>query len=396
MYYKILSNDIIIYDSLTMPKHLVILSNELNSTLRFRGSLIRKFLAENHRVTVVCPSGSFSDEKTLSEIGASHVKLRNMLWSNLNPRKELRLLDEISHIFTQLRPDRLYACGIKSVVWGAFATTRVKIPRSVGLIEGLGRAFSSMDTTNVQAIQKHFTRTVILQLLNSAMKKLDKTIVLNVDDFARLSNLNRTAKSKLSIIDGIGVDLDHFSPEFPRNDELRFTLAARLIEEKGIQIFAQLARDIRTQHPNVKFRLLGQIDPKAKSLQQDRIASWVNEGILEWPGHVDDVRPHLRDTSVFVLPTQYSEGLPRSIMEGMAMARPIITTDMPGARTALTDGISGFVVPSGSLSALAEACQKFIHQPELVRKMGAAALHEARCRFDLSLRDQEQMDLLIG
>ncbi|HEX4297809.1 MAG TPA: glycosyltransferase family 4 protein, partial [Devosia sp.] len=181
---------------------------------------------------------------------------------------------------------------------------------------------------------------------------------------------------------GTGVDLAQWVALPPVTAPLTFTLAARLIREKGIEDFVEAARRIRRDDPRVRFVLLGGIDDNPGAIGRQAVQSWVDEGVVEWPGHVD-VRRWLAETSVFVLPSVYREGVPRSIQEAMATGRAIITTDSPGCRETVVDGQNGFLVPPRDVAALAAAMQRFVATPDLVARMGRESRQLAEARFDV-------------
>jgi glycosyltransferase involved in cell wall biosynthesis len=158
---------------------------------------------------------------------------------------------------------------------------------------------------------------------------------------------------------------------------------ARLLREKGICEYAEAARIVRREVPHARFLLLGGLDPNPSGLTQNEVENWVSEGVLEWVGHVDDVRPWITSTSVYVLPSYYREGVPRSTQEAMAMARPVITTDLPGCRDTVLDGTSGFLVAPRDAAALATTMMRFVTNPELIKRMGAASRRLAEERFDI-------------
>lgn len=374
---------------------IAILGNAMSTMIRFRGPLIRALADLGHDVVAICPSGSPDEIRALEAFGGRHVPLDALSRQGMNPRGELRMLKALTAVLTELRPDRLFAYFLKPVIWGAIAARRAGVARSVGLIEGMGFAFSRPPETFVARMRQRLVRLSILALLRISLARIDHLVVLNRDDQALLRRHRLIPAARLTVIDGIGIDLDAFPPAPLPDVPPCFTLAARLIREKGIEVFAHAARLVRATCPEARFCLLGGLDDAPGALTRAQIETWVGAGLLEWHGHVADVRPFLRETTVFVLPTMYREGLPRSIMEAMSMGRPIITTDMPGARDAITDGQSGLIVPPGDAQALAAACLRFFADPALARRFGLAARAEAERRFDLRLQNQKQIELIL-
>ena len=168
---------------------------------------------------------------------------------------------------------------------------------------------------------------------------------------------------------------------FPLN-EIIFLFVGRLYLEKGIREFIQAAEIIRATHPNVKFRVVGAPDRNPNSLSEFEIQQWVKQGLIEYYGWQDDVRPHYDQCSVFVLPS-YREGIPRTALEAMAVGRAIITTNAPGCRETVKSGVNGWTVPVGNAVELANVMERFIKDPELITKMGDASRLYVVKRYDV-------------
>ena len=379
-----------------MVLRIVLIGNSMSTMLRFRGSLIKALRVLGHDVIAICPAGTLAEEQELANLGVLALPLDSMSRQGLNPWAELKLLYELTAMLQKVAPDRVFSCFIKPAIWGSIAAKLAGVPRRVAMIEGMGYAFSVPPRAPLQKIRQATARVFILQLLKLAHRCLDHLIVLNVDDAQLLRDRTLIPEARLFVLDGIGVDLDHFAPAPPQIEPIRFLLAARLIREKGIEMFVECASVMRKIYPMSRFRIVGGLDHGPGALSAACIERWVRDGLVEWPGHVADIRPHLRESSVFVLPTFYGEGLPRSTMEAMAMARPVITSDMRGARGSVTHGVSGFVHPVGNLSALVAACTHFCETPMDIARMGQAALGEARLRYALDTQNQSQINLIIG
>ena len=161
-----------------------------------------------------------------------------------------------------------------------------------------------------------------------------------------------------------------------------FLLIARLLGDKGVREYAQAARRIRELHPSVRCLLVGWIDTNPDAIAQHELDAWVAEGTLEFLGRLADVRPAIAACSVYVLPS-YREGTPRTVLEAMAMGRAVITTDAPGCRETVANGVNGFMVPVQSADALEQAMLKFVHNPDLAARMGLRARQVAENKYDI-------------
>jgi len=230
----------------------------------------------------------------------------------------------------------------------------------------------------------------------------------NPDDRDTFVAMGLVAHGQAEVVNGSGVDLEHFQysrlpdqalrrdAEGQRSDGpacVRFLLIARLLRSKGLGEFAAAARLIQRKYPHAEFHLVGPFDTNPAGLKPEEVRSWENEGLLQFHGEQADVRPFFRDCHVYVLPS-YREGLPRTILEAMAMGRPIITTDAPGCRETVVDGDNGFLVPVRDAPALAQAMEQFILHPELMEQMGRRSRKIAEDRFDVNKINDRILQLM--
>lgn len=375
---------------------IVILANSVRTTVRFRGSLIKMLVAEGHKVTVVAPCETNSDKDDLARLGAENFPIRKLHRPNTNPLRELHFLNELIGVLKKLEPNQIYACGLKSIVWGAIAASRIGVGRIVGLLEGMGTTFSIPDGGVAAKLQQKLNQKLVLKLLKHAFTRLDALIVLNKMDHQKISHTAGSNICPLHLMDGIGVDLNEYEMSPPTLNPVRFTIAARMIKEKGIYEFLEAASRIREKRPDVLFRVLGGIDEDANSVPEETLHRLHSNNVIEWKNYIPDIRDDLRETSVFVLPTKYSEGRPRSTMEAMSMGKPIITTDMPGAVDSISDTKSGYIVAAGDIDALIHSCLSFVNNPTSITKMGLHARHEAELRYDVTTKDKFQRDLILS
>jgi len=165
-----------------------------------------------------------------------------------------------------------------------------------------------------------------------------------------------------------------------------------MLREKGVFEFLEAARSIKARHPAVRFYILGGVDANPGAVCAADMQPWLQDGTVEWPGQVD-VKPWLLQTSVFVLPS-YREGVPRSTQEAMALGRPVITTDVPGCRETVVEGVNGLLVPPRDVQALVHAMEKFIATPALIESMGVASRQLAEERFDVRQTNKKMLDIL--
>ena len=299
--------------------------------------------------------------------------------TGMNPLVDLLNTWRLMRLLKELRPDVTLGYTIKPVIFGTIAAKLAGVPHRFAMVEGLGYVFTpgAEDFSFKRRVLKH----LVLWLYRIGMAQADKVIFLNPDDPAELVAERVLPSEKCFLLGGIGVDLAQWTMHSPVLTPVTFLLVARLLREKGVADYAAAARLVKQQHPQARFILLGGLDENPGSITQTEVQAWVDEGLMEWPGHTA-VPPWLAQTSVFVLPS-YREGVPASTQEAMAMGRAIITTDVPGCRETVVDGENGFLVPVRDPQALAQAMCQFIEQPELIARMGARSRQLAEEKYDV-------------
>ncbi len=365
------------------PERVALISPYAQTIISFRGALIRELAAHGAQVSVLAPDYTPEIREAVAQLGATPIDYP-LNRTGMNPFQDACTLLALTRILHRLRPDVVISYNIKPVIYGTLAASLARVPQCVALIEGLGYAFIEKPSIS---FKPRFARALVKTLYRIALRWAQAVLFLNPDDLNEFLQAGIVESGKAVLLGGIGVDLEEWQPAPPVLEPITFTLAARLLREKGVVEFAEAARIIKMRYPNTRFLLLGGLDTNPGALTQQEVGSWVHQGILEWLGHVPDVRPHFAQTSVYVLPS-YREGVPRSTQEAMAMARPIITTDAPGCRETVVHGVNGFLVPPRDVNALAEAMEQFIRQPDLIITMGQASRKLAEERFDATVINQ--------
>lgn len=370
-----------------------IIGNQAFSLINFRGSLIAEMTGKGANVFALAPDYDESTRAAIRALGAEPVDF-SLSRTGMNPLRDMADMLHLAFLLRRLNPDITLSYAIKPVIFGTLAAWLARVPQRFAMIEGLGYVFTPTEDT--EPLNRRMLRGAVIMLYAMALKGANLVFFLNKDDVDEFSKNRIIPLRKAFLLGGIGVDLDEWAPTPPVTKPVTFLLAARLLREKGIVEYAKAARLIKQKHHDTRLVLLGSLDTNPGALSRTEIEAWVAEGVLEWPGHVPDVRLLMAEASVFVLPSYYREGVPRSTQEAMAMARPIITTDAPGCRETVIDGKNGFMVMVKDIATLAAAMEKFILQPELIEKMGLASRRIAEERFDVKKINQtilQQMGL---
>ncbi len=370
-----------------MSKVVAIVASAAAALDNFRGPLLDALVRAGARVVTFAPD---LDAETVARVQRRGAAIDSwpLARTGTNPLEDLAAVTALTRKLRRLRPDVVLTFTLKPNIYGTFAARAAGVPRVVSLITGLGFAFSA------ENLRARMVQVPVQALLGAALRRNDRVLVFN-DDIARiygelglLPPLERVVK-----VAGSGIDTVHFAHAPLPTGPPVFTLVARLLAAKGVREYAEAARLVRARYPEARFRLVGDYDVNPSSLRPDEVEAWVRDGAIEFLGHVADVRPVLAETTVFVLPS-WSEGVSRATLEAMAVGRPVITTDAPGCRETIEDGVSGLLVPLRDPQALAAAMERFVREPGLALTMGSAARERAETVFDVHAVNAVVLDAL--
>ncbi len=356
-----------------------IIGNQALSLINFRESIIIDMVKRGIRVLALAPDYDDAKRDKVRAMGAQPIDF-SLSRNGMNPLRDIADMLRLALLLQRLDPVISFAYFTKPVIYGTLAAWIVNIPKRFAMIEGLGYAFSEEDRG--KSLKLKILRWIIIQLYTIALHRTERVFFLNEDDVKEFIHLKIISSNKVVQLSGIGVDLDKWKPVQSVMKPATFLLAARLLKEKGIIEYANAAKVIKQKHPDTQFILLGSLDSNPGALSRHEIEQLSADCGIKWHGYVPDVRPWIARASVFVLPSYYREGVPRSIQEAMAMARPIITTDAPGCRETVIEGENGFLIPLHNIDALIDAMQQFILHPQLIERMGQSSRRIAEERFD--------------
>jgi len=372
-------------------KKVLIISPYSETVLSFRGNLINDLMSRGFVVYLLSPELKEKIKKELLRFGAAPVNYY-LDRKGMNPLKEIKTCFVLYKNIKRIKPDVVFSYNIKPVIYGSIISNIAKVPKIISMVEGLGYLY----VDNQNDYKKKIIKKIVNFLYKIAFSKCDTVVFLNKDDMQEFITLGLIKENICFCLGGIGVDLNDFKPKPPVLSPVTFCLAARLIKEKGVYEYAEAAKTIKRKYPNTRFILLGKIESGPNAVSEEKLREFINEGILEWPGYATDIKKYLSEISVFVLPSFYREGVPRSIQEAMAMARPIITTNVPGCRETVIDGLNGFLVPPHDPNALTKAIEKFILGKDLIEKMGKESRLLAEKKFDIRLKNELLMRIIVG
>lgn len=375
-------------------KVILISCDSPRSLLDFRGKLIEG-LATDHQVNIFTPAiAQPAIRQQLAEMGVN-VYENSLKPSTVHIYSDLIYLKDLFRLLRKLRPDVFFPYTFKPVIYGAITARLCGVKRITPMLTGLGYNFSG-NTDKVTLLQS-VTRLLLKGSL-LAHKNLH-VIFQNKDDCTTLKELGIIGpRNKVHVVNGSGVDLNHYPYSQPSLSPLTFLMMARLIKAKGIQEYYDAAKIVKSRYPDTVFRLIGAYEKNVDAIDNDLYNHLLNDGVIEYLGLVGDVRSFISDSSVVVLPSYYGEGVPRCLLEAMAMGRPIITCDSVGCRETvnkLKKNANGFLIPVKDPRELADRMMYYIRHPSDIIRFGLNGRKYASGKFDVHKINSEMMSILI-
>ena len=372
---------------------IVIIGTVASSFYGFRAELIYQLLLKGHSVYAFTSEYTEEELKKIELLGAIPITYE-LNRGGMNPLADAKATYALSKKIKEIAPDLVFSYFAKPVIFGTLAAKLAKVPRVIGMLEGLGYAF----TEQREGLSKKakLIKNIQIFLYKIALPQLDKIIFLNPDDPKDLLESYNIKVKQVGMLGGIGLDLDEYSyrPIKTIDSPINFLFIGRMLKEKGIHDFVAAAKIVKRSYPDVQFTVLGAIDSSNPgALQQTELDTLVSSNILNHPGQVNDVQKWIVDSHVFVLPS-YREGVPRSTQEAMAIGRAVITTDVPGCRETVIDGVNGFLVEKWNPKLLAEKMIYFIEYPEQIKKMGYESYKIAQEKFNADKVNKRLINML--
>jgi glycosyltransferase involved in cell wall biosynthesis len=341
-------------------------ANSFWNIAHFRAGLVVSLASQGYRLVIVAPN---ADEDWAAAKGAEAVSI-SINRSGLNPVRDALLLLAYHKLIRRLRPNIFIGFTAKPNIYGSVTAGICGVP-ALPNVSGLGTAFINSGPLSA----------LVGSLYRLAFRKCPVVFFQNAEDADLFVGRKLVRRDQVRLLPGSGIDLGHFTPA-PPTDQIRFLFIGRLLGDKGVREFVEAARLLRADRPDWQFQLLGPIDEGNRSaIKQAELDQWLAEGFVEHLGEVEDVRPFIAAATAVVLPS-YREGLPRSLLEAAAMARPLIATDVPGNRQIVRHGSNGLLCAARDPAALATAMKKLVDMPGDERDaMGRAGRHLVESEF---------------
>jgi glycosyltransferase involved in cell wall biosynthesis len=365
-----------------MSHRVAVAANSAGNIVTFRRGLLRALRDDGYEPLVIAPMEA-SAEPRMERLGVERLTV-DLERSGLNPIADLELLLAYRKILKRSSPAAFLGFTVKPNIYGCIAARSLGIP-AVPNVSGLGTVF----------LVGGPLRLLVTAMYRFAFKRCEVVFFQNPDDVELFVENRIVRRSQTRLVPGSGIDLEQYMPAPLPDGPPIFLLIARLLRDKGVCEYVEAARAVRAEHPDARFQLLGPVDPGNRSaIEQSELDRWIAEGVIEYLGSSDDVRPHIAAASVIVLPS-YREGLPRVLLEGAAMGRPLITTDVPGCREVVEDGVNGRLCEVKRVGSLANAMRALIRMSDEERTaLGLAARRTVEERFSEELVVRAYLDVL--
>lgn len=321
---------------------IVISANSFWNIANFRAGLVAAIVSEGYRLVIVAPD---ADREWAAARGAEAVDI-SINRSGLNPVRDALLILDYHKLIRRFRPNIFIGFTAKPNIYGSVTAAIWGVP-ALPNVSGLGTAFIKPGPLSI----------FVGSLYRLAFRKCPLVFFQNTDDADLFVSRKIVRQDQVRLLPGSGIDLDHFSPASPTS-QIRFLFIGRLLGDKGVREFVEAAKLLRADRPDWQFQLLGPIDEGNRSaIKQAELDQWLADGCIEYLGEVEDVRPFIAAATAVVLPS-YREGLPRSLLEAAAMARPLVASDVPGNRHIVRHGSNGFLCAARDPADLAKGMKQ--------------------------------------
>jgi len=347
-------------------------------------NFVRALLADGHEVHTIAPHDDYT--RYLIEAGCIHHDLK-MDSRGANPIKDFLLVFELLSAYRIVKPDVVLHYTIKPNIYGTIAAAILRIP-SINNVCGLGTIF----------LKKNLVSSIAIALYRLAFKFPKKVFFQNPDDRDLFITKKLVASSFTDLVPGSGIDLRRFVPsDFKRNQTFTFLLVSRLITDKGVLEFIDAIRQLKATGIDAKFQVLGAKDPRHKrGIKLKVIDKWISSGTIEYLGTTKDVRPFIQQADCIVLPS-YREGTPRTLLEAASIAKPIITTDVPGCHQVVVDGHNGLLCKLKDSTDLAHKMRAMASfDNETLKTMGLNGRKKAELEFSETIVIDKYLKAIRG
>jgi glycosyltransferase involved in cell wall biosynthesis len=376
----------------------VLIGSLASGILGFRRDIIIHLVNEGHEVYAFASDYDPDSRHGVELLGAVPVDYV-LSRTGMNPLKDISTIISLFKSLSQIKPDVVYSFFMKPVIYGSLAAKLTGVSNICSMIEGLGYSYTPERPGQRISIKKRVARGVLNLLLNVAFKASDKVLLLNDDDRIDLQRFCGLNSIKTHVLGPIGLNLkDYPYRKFSYDGgPMRFIFVGRLLREKGIKEYLDAARYCRSKRLNAEFVVLGAVDAdNPESISLEELQSYIEDRSIVYPGFVDDVNRWVSSAHVFVLPSYYREGVPRSTQEAMAIGCAVLTTNLPGCKDTLEPGGNGLYVEPWDHIDLAHKMEWCVVNIDSVERFSQRSCEIARERFDVRIVNQRLTKILLS
>ena len=348
-----------------------------------RLKLVEAVKEQGYNVTI---GGYEQENKHLCEEQGLQFAYIPLSRAGINPFADLKTIRLYEKIMKEEKFDIVHSYTAKPNIYGSIAAKHAGITKIYPTVNGLGYAFTDEGYTGVKT---KLVRIISLLLYKWAFACATKVFFQNPDDANEMVRRGVVSPEKCVVIDGSGVDLEKFAFSEPHVHPMHFLMATRLLVSKGVRTFLEAAKVVKKQYPEVQFSLAGSFDLNPDGINKSELNTYIEEGIVRYLGHTENMLTEYTNCSVFVLPSYYREGVPRSVLEAMSTGRAIITCNTPGCKETVYHvdksgrGENGFLIQPKDVHQLVEKMIWMIQNPGQVKQMGMKSRKYAENRFDV-------------
>ena len=355
---------------------ILLVSPKNKTVFNFRGDLIKDMIACGNEVIVIGPNQEYVED--IYALGVSKFISLSFIKDNTSISGDLHFYKQLKAVIREEEPDMVFSYTIKPVIYGSLAASATHIKHVNAMVTGLGRIYA------INGLKAKIIRFVTKRLYKKAFKACENVIFQNGEDLTTFVKQKYLPHAKARIVNGSGVNMKR-KKKTPLPQDVTFLMIARIIKEKGVFDYCEAAKMVKERYPHARFVLLGGFDNSIGAIRPEDLRSYIENGIIEFPGETKDPVAYYQQSAVFVLPSYYGEGLPRTILEAMSCGRPVITTNWPGCREPIVDGENGFLVDINNPRQIAEKAILFIENRDRLEKMSQRSYEICKEKYDVGV-----------
>ena len=366
-------------------KKFLMVGPKTTAVVGFRGDLLCDIREQGYEVVVAVPEDTCVQFFKDNNIG---VRLTGLKKNAISVFNSIAYYRNLKKIMREEKPDIVMSFTIKPVIFGSMAAKKAGVENIYSLICGLGLLFSS------NRVDIRVLRFVGGLLYRRVLKYNKKVIFQNRDDIEEFVKRKYVKRTQCELVDGSGVNLKKFHRNEIPKGPVSFIMVSRILREKGVMEYFEAAKIVKEKYPESKFVYVGAIDKNKNAINLATLKPYIEAKIVDYIPETNEVEKYVAKCSVFVLPSYYREGIPRTLLEATAMGRPILTTNTPGCRETVVEGKNGFFVEPRSSSDLAKKMIWMIQNRSELQKMGDVSYAFCLKKFTINKVNDDMMRIM--